>query len=191
MKALVSLILLLLVGGGGYYVFFVLPEQAGEPVTRTEPSEGPVQGSSAAKQESGELKAKQVPAAKEVETDDKAKRRELWAKLRPACERLIPDPDNVGPCPPVDRGGRPQPVIQRYLDPANGFAVWVHDDGSYTYLHPTGGYLDKNTGKTAPLGEMVTTLVPTEPKPIHPGELPPETAAKSESKESKRGNERK
>ena len=103
---------------------------------------------------------------------DLDKRRRLWANLRPAVERLLPDPDNVGPCPPAHKGARKNAAVRRFRDPLGGFAVWEHDDGSYTYLREVAPRRhDPKSGLTW-VSEWVDTGVPTEARAIAPDELP-------------------
>lgn len=178
MKAFVGLLIAVLLGAGSYYVFVVMPgdePDVQDPDPKLAVSDTGSNGGNATDVQNGdgELKADKIEKAV-IAPDDMAKRQKLWALLRPARERLVPDPDKIGSCPPVDIGGRPNPVIQKYMDPINGFKVWKHDDGSYTYLHPMGGgngEIDPKTGRPR-LREMVTTLVPTDPLPIFPDELP-------------------
>jgi hypothetical protein len=174
MKALIGALVLLVLGGGGYYVFVEMPSRPSDPVSPAEPSSAAESAPPAA---TGEVTAPAVPAAPDANKEQK--RRALWTRLRPASERLVPDPDDVGPCPPPDVGGLTAKVVRRYRDPWNGFRVWIHEDGSFTYLHAGGGGgVDPKTGRQLEGGEMVTTGVPTKPLPIFPSELPGGTAGK-------------
>jgi hypothetical protein len=173
MKALIGALALLVLGGGGYYVFVELPSR---PSGVPSPAEPPASARPTEATGQGEVTVPAVPAPS---VDSEQKRRALWTRLRPASERLVPDPDDVGPCPPPDVGGLTAKVVRRYRDPWNGFRVWIHDDGSFTYLHASGGGgVDPKTGRRLESGEMVTTGVPTKPLPIFPSELPGGTAGK-------------
>ena len=172
MKALFGLLFVLLLGGGAWLVLREDPgtdSDTGDPAVTpktTDPKPTPDAG------KDGGLKAAPLVDKGKPKAVDTAheKRSRLWALMRPAAEQLIPDPDHIGPCPPVDVGGRAAPVIKRYRDPDNGFSVFVHDDGTYTYLHVTGGGgVDPVTGKAIPVREMVTTVVPTAPMPLAEG----------------------
>ena len=173
MKALLSLNFVLLLGAGGYYVLVVLPgadpvSEDGDP--EVQPGLRGVGADPATNGKDGGLKASPVQGP--GERSDEEKRRRLWARMRPASDQMIPDPDGVGPCPPPDVGGHSAPVVRRYLDPLNGFHVWVHDDGAHTFLHWVAGGRDPKTGGQLPPREIVSTAVPTEALPISPDELP-------------------
>lgn len=191
MKGLLTAIVLAALAASAYFVFFsgganTDPADGGQGLTNAAGT-GEDQGASP-------IRAKKGDGAVEAEVlaknDNKPKpkvpfeelRRSDWEKLRPASERFVPDPDNVGPCPPVSNGGRPTRVVRRYLDPDNGARVWFHDDGTYTTLSfGVGSYTDRSTGETRP-NEVVSTLVQEKTTGIAPDELPLVNAPKKGDK---------
>ncbi|MCB9880346.1 MAG: hypothetical protein H6834_01035 [Planctomycetes bacterium] len=176
MKALLAIVLVAALGVGGYYVF--------GGTDAIDPAPPPVSSGST---EDGKTASKTDETPVQVTTEDKAQgdvdratflaqreeeRRRLWEKLRPMSERFLPDPDNVGPCPPAYVGARAARVERRYVDPRSGARVWIHEDGSYTQLSfGVGEDRDPRTGRMVPK-ELVITGVPEAPQPIAPDELP-------------------
>lgn len=172
MKALVTILVLAGLAGGGYVI---LSQQNGVDVDVPKIS-GPNGGQLAnggGDGAGGTLTVKDPPKqAPRITRDREQERRALWEKLRPMSERFLPDPDNIGPCPPASSGARAAPVVRRYMDPGNGARVWEHDDGSYTQLvFGVGEVKDPRTGQMVPK-ELIVTQVPTKPVDIAPDELP-------------------
>ncbi|MCA8970286.1 MAG: hypothetical protein KDC95_10895 [Planctomycetes bacterium] len=177
MKALLAIVLVAALGVGGYYVFGGTDDvdPAPPPVSSGTPTTG---GNAASKSEETPVQVAPKDTTKsEVDRDTflaqrEEERRKLWEKLRPMSERFLPDPDNVGPCPPAYVGARAARVERRYVDPRSGARVWIHEDGSYTQLSfGVGEDRDPRTGRMVPK-ELVITGVPEAPQPIAPDELP-------------------
>ena len=205
MKTILTLLVLVGAAAGVYYYSSgsdngASVEGAGDVGERNEKSQG-------AEAESNPDKAAGADATKVSDNSGKAgaskhrdgdregngvwkdldKRRRLWAKLRPAVERLLPDPDNVGPCPPAHTGARKSPAIRRFRDPLGGFAVWEHDDGSYTYLREVAPRRhDAGSGLTW-VSEWVDTGVPTAARGIAPDELPKSSGSGGNDNNAKKG----
>lgn len=187
MKAVFTVLVLAGLAAGGYYVFSGPKGTSGANVGMRD--DGSDTGSKTAKgavtkvDEDAELVASTPKKSEGERLDREQERRREWRKLRPTSERFLPDPDNVGPCPPVYAGARAARVVRRFLDPANGARVWEHDDGSFTRLaFGVGSYKDARTGRMLPK-ELVITQVPTEAVNIAPDDLPTIDTSKSAKKD--------
>ncbi len=178
MKALLSILLVVAVAVGGYFVFAPPPVDLEDPIDTGKAIETSPQAVVVNESKGADLEVSKAPP-RAAELDQKAflaqheeERRKLWDKLRPMSERFLPDPDNVGPCPPAYVGARNVRVERRYLDPKSGARMWIHEDGSYTSLaFGVGEYRDPQTGRMMPK-ELVITGVPETPMPIAPDEVP-------------------
>ncbi|MFQ5504395.1 MAG: hypothetical protein ACE5F1_06300 [Planctomycetota bacterium] len=160
MRALFLLLVLILLGGGAVLLF-----------DRPEPGESrSIEERPSAPDETEEPAQPEQPdkPSKKAETADESDEAAEWASLRPASERLVPDPDCIGPCPPAHLGGHPTRVIRRYLDPDNGYKTWVHEDGAVTQISFTRE--ESGTPGEKLSRRVILTSVPTEPKPIAPGD---------------------
>jgi len=167
MKTLLAVLALIVLGAGSYYVFLVLPDANGRA------PDAPPLGAQLPTEKPAQPRPPVVANGPEDELSAEERRQRLWSRLRPASESLLPDPDHIGACPPVDMGASAARVIRRYIMAGNGFKTWVHEDGSLTQLHygAGGGGTDPKTGKPLPAGEIVTTMVPTKEYPISPDDL--------------------
>lgn len=167
MRALLAFLTLVLLAAVGYAVF---GNERPDVVASDRNEAERVQN----KQEGSETLSKlpvQLPDASSSTIKDALPRevwedgeRATWESFRSAVERLVPDPDGIGPCPPVHLGARPGLVVHRYIRPINGYHVWEHEDDSWTLLHFRPGK-DAKTGESLAL-PVISTIRPTKSKPI-------------------------
>ena len=163
MRALLALTALLLLGVLGYAIY----ENASPALGQSDKNEaGTAQDKAASEavpiQPASDLKLadSSEPLLDKVYSADV---RASWAKFRPAVERLVPDPDGIGACPPAYLHARSSLVVRRYIRPINGFHIWQHEDGSETWLHYSRSK-DPKTGETLTT-PVISTVVPTK---VHP-----------------------
>jgi hypothetical protein len=172
MRSLIAFFILLSVAAS---VWFLLPDseqpdpQRGQPEAPVSqlPDATPERGSSEAVL--GEAIAERKRLEDQMEklrpTDEQ---RDLWRQLRPIAESQVPDPDGIGPCPPVHLGGHGALVVRRYREPGTGHLIWVHADRARTIIQPGMFKKDPETGEQYPTTALVTTQVPSAPAPMDP-----------------------
>ena len=76
------------------------------------------------------------PASRQHVAPTSKSEREEWAALRPPSDANVPDPDDVGPCPPAkltQNAASDTPIVKRGLE-IDGTPIWYHVDGSVTKI---------------------------------------------------------
>ncbi len=177
MKLFFFALLAVIVVGGGLFLVDQLGEDPVLPPKAARPDLKPEKTAPLAKPEAKTSKAPEMVASKKAGAPKTLFKKgevygveikRLWAKLRPPEEALVPDPDHVGPCPPVSDGGHGALVIRRYKEQDTGYFVWIHEDGAKTLISPDPADLGASLTSPGARGYTITTMVPTRATALSP-----------------------
>ncbi len=177
MKVFFFLLLAVIVVGGGLYIVDQMGEDPVSPPKVKAPDLKPDQTDPSDPLSSRGAKGPELVASKKARASKPhlvkgelygVDVKRLWAKLRPPEEALVPDPDHVGPCPPVSDGGHGALVIRRYKEQETGYFVWIHEDGAKTVVSPDPTDLGASRTSPGARGYTITTMVPTRATTLSP-----------------------